>query len=272
MTPLLYETHSHTPLCKHAVGEPAEYAAVAKMRGLKGLTVTCHSPMPDGFSHAVRMAPEQFEAYVALVETTAAACEGVDVLLGMESDYFPGMESWLEKLHGRADFNYILGSIHPQIREQRQRFFRGDWHEYHKTYFEQLADAAETGLFDCLSHPDLVKILGPDEWDLEKLMPTIQWALDRIAATGIAMELNTSGVNKVYPEMNPGMGILTEVRARGIPVVIGADAHHPKRVGDGFVEALGKLREAGYEKTSYFLKRERREVGIGEALESLGEI
>ena len=25
--PLLYESHMHTPLCKHAVGEPEEYAA-----------------------------------------------------------------------------------------------------------------------------------------------------------------------------------------------------------------------------------------------------
>jgi histidinol-phosphatase (PHP family) len=91
MTPLLYETHCHTPLCKHAVGVPSEYAAAAGKRGLKGLIVTCHSPMPDGFSAAVRMAPEQFETYVAMVETAAAASNGVEVLLGMESDYFPGV-------------------------------------------------------------------------------------------------------------------------------------------------------------------------------------
>ena len=47
---IVYESHSHTPLCKHAFGQPTEYAAVAEQRGLQGLIVTCHNPMPDGFS------------------------------------------------------------------------------------------------------------------------------------------------------------------------------------------------------------------------------
>ena len=65
---LLYETHMHTPLCKHADGLPGEYAAVAEQRGLKGIIVTCHSPMPDDFSISVRMEPGQFGEYVSLVE------------------------------------------------------------------------------------------------------------------------------------------------------------------------------------------------------------
>ena len=48
--PLLYESHCHTPLCKHAHGLPIDYAAVALRRGLKGLIVTCHCPLPDGTS------------------------------------------------------------------------------------------------------------------------------------------------------------------------------------------------------------------------------
>ena len=38
--PVLYEQHMHTPLCKHARGEPGDYAAVAEQRGLKGIVVT----------------------------------------------------------------------------------------------------------------------------------------------------------------------------------------------------------------------------------------
>ena len=65
---IFYESHSHTPLCKHATGQPTEYAAIARERGLKGLTVTCHNPMPDGFSHGVRMSPGEFDGYVELVQ------------------------------------------------------------------------------------------------------------------------------------------------------------------------------------------------------------
>src|SRR5690606_17438163 len=38
---LLYESHSHTPLCHHAVGTPDEYATMAGLRGLKGIIFTC---------------------------------------------------------------------------------------------------------------------------------------------------------------------------------------------------------------------------------------
>ena len=66
--PLIYESHSHTPLCKHADGWPVDYAAVAEERGLKGLIVTCHNPMPDGFSSGVRMAESEFGRYLEIIE------------------------------------------------------------------------------------------------------------------------------------------------------------------------------------------------------------
>ena len=47
---MLYESHCHTPLCGHATGEPEEYAAMAELRGLKGIIFTCHAPLPGGFS------------------------------------------------------------------------------------------------------------------------------------------------------------------------------------------------------------------------------
>ena len=59
------------------------------------------------------------------------------------------------------------------------------------------------------------------------------------------------------------------MRERGIPVVIGADAHVPHRVGDGYPAALRLLRAAGYSEVSYFLDRQRHTLPIQAALESL---
>ena len=101
-------------------------------------------------------------------------------------------------------------------------------------------------------------------------MPWIERALDRIAATGVAMELNTSGVNKAIREINPSPTILGEMRARGIPVVLGADAHRPTRVADGYADALHTLQAAGYTEVSFFLDRRRQTVPIPAALASLG--
>jgi len=267
----MYETHMHTPLCKHAKGEPEEYAAVALERGLKGIIVTCHNAMPNNFGASVRMMQEQFEEYLALVARAATAMNGrVDVRLGLECDYFPGYEKWLESQVVSAPFNYILGSVHPQQKEYKQAYWRNDPVAFFRQYFEHLALAAETKLFDSISHPDLVKNIVPSKWDAALIIDDIRRALDRIAAAGCAMELNTSGLNKDVPEMNPGMAILREMKARDIPVVIGADAHVPQRVGDRFKEALGLLEEAGYSKVSFFLDRKRQDLNIEDALVSLG--
>ena len=265
-----YETHSHTPLCKHAVGTPEEYAAVAEQRGLRGIVVTCHNPMPDGFSARVRMSESEFDQYLDLVARARDAWAGrIDVRLGLEADFFAGYESWLERQIGSADFHYVLGSVHPQIDEFRQRYWDNDPTEFQRTYFRLLADAAETNLFDCLAHPDLVKNATADAWKPDQIIADIRAALDRIAATGIAMELNTSGVNKVIPEMNPFPEMLVEMQQRGIPVVVGADAHQPERVAAGFEAALDLLAECGYTHVSIFLERQRREIPIATVRSSL---
>ena len=269
-TPLLYESHCHTPLCKHAFGEPDEYAAVALARGFKGITFTCHCPLPDGFSANVRMTPGQFDDYVEMIAATRAAfADRLDVRLGLESDFYPGVEPWLEKLHARVPLSHVLGSIHYQVGDYRKLFYAGDVFSYQELYFEHLALSAESGLFDTLAHPDLIKNESPADWDFERLRPVIERALDRIAATGVAMELNTSGVQKDLPEMNPSPSQLALMRERGIPVVIGADAHVPERVGDGYVTALGLLESAGYQEVSFFIDRQRQSVPIQAARDSL---
>ena len=272
-TALLYESHCHTPLCKHASGSPSDYAAVAEQRGLKGLIVTCHAPLPDGLGIDHRMAPGEYETYVELVAKAREEFAGrVDVRLGLESDFVPGLERWAEKLHARVPLNHVLGSVHMQMSFYRARFFTGCFFEYQKTYFEHLAQSAETGLFDTLSHPDLVKNESPEEWNFSRIQPFIERALDRIAKAGVAMELNTSGLNKVLPEMNPGPRMLALIQARGIPIVLGADAHRPTRVADRYEQALRLLDELGFEHVNYFVERRRQQVPIGAALASLREV
>ena len=52
-----------------------------------------------------RCAEAEFDQYVAMVENARQEWMGrVDIRLGMESDYIPGMEPWLETLHGWSNF------------------------------------------------------------------------------------------------------------------------------------------------------------------------
>ncbi|OYP35522.1 histidinol-phosphatase HisJ family protein [Rhodopirellula sp. MGV] len=267
---MLFESHSHTPLCKHATGDPVEYAAVAEERGLSGIHITCHNPMPDGFSANVRMGLEEFDTYVDLVAQATDEFKGrVEVCLGLEADYFEGYEAFLEKQLASADFHFVLGSVHPQIAEWRERYWQGDLVEVQRTYFNLLAKAAETGMFDSISHPDLIKNFTDEVWEINVALDLVRPALDRIAKTGAAMELNTSGMLKRIPEMNPFPKMLREMNQRGIPVTLGADAHVPERVGDGYVVAMGLLKDAGYQHVRYFRSRQPIDVEIDAAIESL---
>ena len=267
---LFYDSHMHTPLCKHAWGEPEEYAQQAIKAGLKGIIFTCHAPMPNGFWPTVRMSESEFDTYVALVQRAAAAYKGkLHVCLGIESEWFPGYEDYIRQLHERVEFDYVLGAVHWQAKEYLAKFESGTIENFRRIYFDHLAKSAETGLYDCLAHPDLVKNYHPDSWCFAIIKNSVAASLDRIAATGVAMELNTSGLNKSYSEMNPGNEMLRMMADRKIPIVIGSDAHRAQRVGEHFVTALNNLTEAGYEQVSYFQKRQRIDLKISDVLASL---
>ncbi|PID86984.1 MAG: histidinol-phosphatase [Chloroflexi bacterium] len=269
--PILYDSHMHTPLCKHAKGEPEAYAMIAEKRNLKGIIITCHNPGPTpDFSAQVRMSMNQLDDYIAMVERARQTWAGrVDVRLGLECDYIPGLEPFLETLLRQADFHHILGSIHPSLNYYKNTFMKGDDFAFQQLYFEHLAQSAESGLFDTLSHPDLVKNMFPATWQVDSLLDDIRRSLDRIAKTDAAMELNTSGLNKRIREMNPNPTMLAEMQQRGIPVVLGSDSHEPGRVAANFEDALTLLESVGYTHVSFFLNRERQEVEIDKARSSL---
>ncbi|MBI1373791.1 MAG: histidinol-phosphatase HisJ family protein [Phycisphaera sp.] len=269
---IVYETHMHTPLCRHAEGEPERYAEVAEQRGLRGIIVTCHNPMPDaGFGGPnIRMNEDEVDTYLAIIERARDAFDGrVEVHAGLECDYFPGFEHVVEQQTRDLPLNFVLGSVHPQLMNWRRKFALFSPIDAQFTYFNQLADAAETGLFDSIAHPDLIKNVTANYYNLDNLIDHIRATLDRIAKTGAAMELNTSGLNKVVPEMNPSPRILAEMKRRDIPVTVGADAHVPDRVADHYEEAYDLLEAAGYTHVSYFLERRRHDIAIADARASL---
>ncbi|HEX2750592.1 MAG TPA: histidinol-phosphatase [Verrucomicrobiales bacterium] len=263
--PVYYDNHMHTPLCKHAEGEPEEYAEIALQRGLKGIVMTCHSPMPDGWWPQVRMDVEQLDQYIAMVQRATETYAGrLDVRLGMEMDFFPGMEWWVEHLNERCDFHHVLGSVHFFGKDYKERFYKGNLLAFQKQYFSHVAESAETGLFDTLAHPDLVKNFQCGLWQFDQVEEHLAACLDRIAKTGVAMELNTSGINKAMPEFNPGPQMLRMMNERNIPVVLGSDSHTPRRVAADFDRALDSLEEAGYAKVSCFLGRKRQDFLIAD--------
>jgi histidinol-phosphatase (PHP family) len=200
------------------------------------------------------------ERYVGAV--VQARDRGLPVKLGLEVDYVRGCESETKELLAPYPWDYLLGSIHYVdglgVDDEPRLIEKVGVDEAWRLYFDRLADAARSGLFDSLSHPDLVKIFGPraDSFDYEPVA-------DAIAGAGVAVEVSTAGLHKPVGEVYPHPDLLGACHARGVPVTLGSDAHFPTVVGRDFDLARALLDSVGYSTITVFERRCARQEPIG---------
>jgi histidinol-phosphatase (PHP family) len=203
------------------------------------------------------------EPYVdAVVEAKRRA---LPVKLGLEVDFVRGREDETHALIEHYPWDYLLGSIHYVDGlgvDSRPRLIDAvGVDDAWRRYFDELAAAAASGLFDALSHPDLVKIFAArPERALEEELH--EQAADAIAAGGVAVEVSTAGLRKPVGELYPDPHLLELCRRGGVPATVASDAHVPHLVGCDFDRARELLRVAGYETITLFEQRRARQVPL----------
>lgn len=259
--------HMHTPLCRHAVGEPVEYAAHAVKMGLKEIGMSDHSPMPRDDFDEWRMRFDQLDEYVEKVRRAQREYPQLHIKLSLEVDYIPGYEDWIMQLAARHPWDYLIGSVHyvseswdldnPQkLSEWRKR----DPFEVWTAYFERLTMAAESQLFDIIGHADLCKkfCFIPTQ-DCTHLFKTFLQAAGR---NDVAIEINTAGLRKDCKEMYPSPEIVRLAADYNVPLTFGSDSHAPEEVGMAFDQAIALARESGYTHWRRFKQRKSEPVPL----------
>ncbi len=196
--------------------------------------------------------------------------EQTDLRLGIEADFVPGAEQQLAELLAARDFDYVIGSVH-FIREGAV-----DMEDYSvwgsgrsaeeiwRRYFEVVGEAAASGLFDVIAHPDLVKYWSPAHRPEGDLRRYYEPAVAGIAASGAAVELSTAGLRKPAGEMYPAPAFLQMCLEAGTPVALSSDAHLPDDLGAGYDTALALLAQLGVQQLCVFEGRRRSLQPIGE--------
>lgn len=192
---------------------------------------------------------------------------GLPVKLGLEVDYLPGRERETHDLLAPYPWDFLLGSVHRieghAIDEEPGLWAHFPVEEVWRRYFIALRGAARSGLFDVLSHPDLVKIFGNRPGKEDALLHYEETA-DAIEAAGnVAVEVSTAGLRKPVGELYPDPDLLEACKTRGIPVTTASDAHVPDDVGRDFDQALELLRGVGYETVTVFDGRQSRQEPLG---------
>ena len=114
---------------------------------------------------------------------------------------------------------------------------------------------ADSGLFDVLGHPDLIKKFGfKPEGDLSRFYEPV---IDAISASGSIIELNTAGWHKPCAEQYPHSDFLELARDGGIDLIISSDAHQPSDVARDFGKAIAVAKAAGYVETTLINQGQR---------------
>lgn len=246
------------------------YREVAQERGIEELGVSEHI---HRFSQSLEIWQHPFWAEQA-VDDIYAYCEFVreqtDLRLGIEMDFVPGREDKTRNLLERLELDYVVGSVHFVGNFAVDHGGYDIWRsgrsaqEIWKRYFDTLGEAARSGLFDILAHPDLVKMWGdgrprPDG-DLRRFY---ERAIDGIAESGVAIEVSTAGLRKATGEIYPAPALLEMCLEVGAPVALSSDAHVPGDVGHGYDAALELLESMGVSELCVFEHRSRSLESIG---------
>jgi histidinol-phosphatase (PHP family) len=191
------------------------------------------------------------------------------VKVGLEVDWIPGREEQIARLIGDRPWDYIIGSVHFIADRAVDHDGYDIWvtsspDEVWSAYFMALGDAAASGLFDVLAHPDLVKVWGRDRPGPPRpLREYYELAMDGIAGADIAVEVSTAGLRKPVGEIYPARELLEICVAAGKPVSLSSDAHEPEWIGHGYEQALELMRDCGVDRLCVFEGRRRSEVPIG---------
>jgi len=252
-------------------GNAETYRETAEERGVSELGVSEHiyrfTAALDVWQHPYwrQSARDDLDAYVGFVR------EETDLKLGIEADYLTGREDRMANLLEAYDWDYILGSVHFLGEHSVDVDDETDiWrHEISaervwRRYFDAIAASATCGLYDVITHPDLVKI-----WGTGRPVPTkdlrfyYEPAVEAMLEGNVAMEVSTAGLRKPVGEIYPARGFLEMAVDAGIPIALSSDAHRPEQLAYGYEQAVELLTDVGVTEIAVFERRERRLEPLG---------
>jgi histidinol-phosphatase (PHP family) len=237
----------------------------AVFKGLDGVVITEHLPLPDDLDpdRHLSMPSDELASYAHEVLDMAQRVKGLAVVLGAEADWIPGREAELAATRAEAEaagVSVLLGSVHfldgwafddpHNLHEWDSRDVDQVW----ESYFETWCQAAASGVFDVMAHPDLPKKFGHlPGFDTRGIYADAA----RAAATGgVLIEVSTAGLRKPVGELYPGPDLLAAFRAADVRATVGSDAHAPEEVGYSIEVAYAALSAAGYDSVAFPISRE----------------
>ncbi|MFC2102340.1 histidinol-phosphatase [Bacteroidota bacterium] len=283
--------HTHTEF-SDGTSPPEEYLLEAEKQGFSVIGFSDHSPVP--FPNTFAIPEGGLGGYVEAIQQLKSGqwavgswqsssdpviqsssirhpASSIQILLGLEYDYIPGLTLPISKLREDYPFDYIIGSVHlvrnshpdllwfidgPQVKTYDKGLrdvFGGDIRKAVTAYWRQLQEMVVQEKPDIIGHIDKVKMHNHDRHFLEDASWYTGLAyetLELIKQEGVVVEVNTRGVYKQRSDaMFPGTELLKRIHSLKIPVMLSSDAHKPNELSLYFTEAKEMLKTVGFKST-----------------------
>lgn len=250
----MYNYHTHTYRCKHAVMTEDDYAAKAFEEGYDGLGISDHVILP-GIDGRIRGSFGELEAYLSSVRRLQTEYRGkMEIFLGFECEWSRRFEGYYRSLLESGKVDYLIFGNH-------DTYFKGgadhplkinSYSEYVARYRRFALEALESGLFSVYAHPDKYTYRTPWTKTAEKAAYDM---CECAKKNGVALELNMScmrgrrGLLEIFGETRcryPYEKFWNAAKEVGNVAVIGTDAHSPddlavsdRHVIEEFASSLG---------------------------------
>ena len=239
--------HTHTKLCRHAIGEVIDYVKVAYECGFSEIGISDHAPYLERF-----MTKEEFkrsrldtgamdfnelDEYFHQIKEAKIKYPRVKVLTGFETEFLEDEIDYYKELKKKVD--YLNLGIH---------FLKKNGHiidtyldlDYSNLsdYVNNIENAVKSGLYTTICHPDLFMFGYKDRFGNWSFDDECIKATRRICEIALKydmyLEVNANGLKYAKDKNNmdtwkyPYPKFWEIVKEyKDIKIIIGADAHEP---------------------------------------------
>ncbi len=269
-TQRLIDMHVHTDNSPDGVHSPMYICEQAVKNNLGAIAFTDHCEVDTYYEDKYNSMV--FHSFFECSKAKAAFRGQILVLIGLEIGQPANDIILADKIVNEKPYDFILGSIHtPKGYDGKDikeiKYNEIDVYKFMEAYFRELSEVANWKGCDCLSHitAPMRRIQGryAIDFDYSKIQTATDNLLKEVISNGKAIEINTSGLRQPIGRTMPEEAIVKRYRELGgTKLTVGSDAHKAQDVGAGLVDGIMIAKRCGFNKLTFYVKREPIEVEI----------
>ena len=245
--------HTHTYLCRHAIGTIDDYINRAIELGYTDIGISDHCPFTkelEKLIYSKRMNMDDFiNIYLPDLEKAKQKYQGtINVHSAVEIEYFDEFKEFYPQLTEKLDY-MILGQHYFKYEGKYLSIYSQLYSEMLEIYCNTVVEALNTGYFKIFAHPDIFN-WGYPFWDDECVNVTKR-IIEAAINNNVILEINENGIRnceksyryitlpnsenkkkEIHSWAYPNIEFFKLCAETKVLVMVNDDAHDPMHIHD----------------------------------------